>query len=744
MKRQRPLIAALFATVHDECQSIVWSGVADYANAHGIDLITFVATSQNRVSTFDAHYRIVRDLLRSLAPDGILIYTGALSDHFNPQELTEYCHSLGTCPMVGISQKVAGLKAILIDNAQGVRKSVHHLLTTHRCRTFAFIKGVAHHMESEARFQAFQTELRNNGIEVDPTLVFKGHFVKASGEEAALRIIESGRIPDAIIAVNDSTALGVISALHRHGIHVPADVKVAGFDDVPEAADSVPALTTVRQPLYEIGQIAMQSLLDEISPTQDADPKDIYVPTQFIPRNSCGCTPPLWGSKNSQASTSLWQVPTREALVSLSADIVTRTDPNISAQAALTWAQTLLAAFPQPDATANDDKTPDFITVLNNILVQHISLGGDPSVWQEVLNAISQNRHVLANGDADPPQPDDLLQRARICVGDLALRKTLSDEFQKEDMRTLIRSILLNLITSFDIDRLKQIVQRDLPAIGINACHMVLFGTEGVQGIDMTAPQPARSRLVLSFNQNTQATANAAPLEFTTANILPEPLWAESWHRDHLLFPLVFEKQCFGYILFQDNPNLPKDVYEELRIHISSALRGHSLITELREMSLRDELTKLYNRRGFIHLCNLMLRQARRTGSRLTIMYGDLNKLKHINDTYGHAEGDFAISQAAAILRRCIREQDVLARIGGDEFTLMATDMDAAACTNVIERIDTAFAAFNDKREKPYAVSISIGYTIEDVTETTSVDDMLVRADAMLFEIKRKRAAQRS
>ena len=74
----------------------------------------------------------------------------------------------------------------------------------------------------------------------------------------------------------------------------------------------------------------------------------------------------------------------------------------------------------------------------------------------------------------------------------------------------------------------------------------------------------------------------------------------------------------------------------------------------------------------------------------------------------------------------------------------MATDMDAAACTNVIERIDTAFAAFNDKREKPYAVSISIGYTIEDVTETTSVDDMLVRADAMLFEIKRKRAAQRS
>jgi len=81
----------------------------------------------------------------------------------------------------------------------------------------------------------------------------------------------------------------------------------------------------------------------------------------------------------------------------------------------------------------------------------------------------------------------------------------------------------------------------------------------------------------------------------------------------------------------------------------------------------------------------------------------------------------------------------VLARIGGDEFTMMATEMDESACTNVLARIDAAFSAFNAQHAKPYRVSISIGYTHQAIDDGSTVDDMLAKADEMLVEIKRSR-----
>ncbi len=745
MKRKRPLIAAIFPAVHDDCQSIVWPGVADFAAEHNIDLLTFIATSQNKVATFQPHYNIVQGLTRPLELDGLIVYTGAFSDHFNADQLTAFCRSLNRCPILCISQKVDGFKTILINNEIGVRQTVKHLIEVHGCRTFAFVRGHENHTESEERFRAFRDELASHGLSLDPGLVFPGHFIKESGIEAARRMLSMKKLPDAVLAVNDSTALGILSEFAKNHVRVPGDICVAGFDDVPEARNHVPSLTTVAQPLYAIGQVAAQTLLRVLEGA--ADTRDVFVPTEFLARQSCGCitshSPDSGFLPGTVTSQKLELIRSKKQLVDYCADLVVADNAEIRPATAAQWIDELLACLKDDVSDADADGVPNrFIERLTVIMVQHISANGGASVWQDILSTFSARWRSLMRAPESAPVVEDVFNRARMTINDFILRMNLAAELAQEDSRALIRNIMLSLITAFDLDRLKNVLKDNLPKIGINGCHLVLYGAdrEGLDIADLNVPE--FSELVLSFSGEKTYVDVGDSMKFETRLILPEKVWADDRRKNHLLFPIVFETRTYGYAIFERGVNLSPYVYEELRIHIGNALRGHNLVNDLREMSLRDELTGLYNRRGFIYLGGHLVSQARRKGSAITMMYGDMDRLKYINDTFGHAEGDFAIAKCAELLISTIRDQDIVARIGGDEFTIIAQDMTERGAQAVVKRISSAFDKFNATSNKPYRVAISVGYSHQPDPEGLSIGEMLENADQMLGRIKRDRRAQ--
>jgi diguanylate cyclase (GGDEF)-like protein len=743
MNRKRPLIAAIFPAVHDDCQSIVWPGVADFVRDNDIDLLTFIATSQNKVATFEPHYDIIRSLTRDLDLDGLIIYTGAFSDHFDINGLTAFCKSLNSCPMVCISQKVDGIPSILIDNELGVRKTVQHLIREHGCRTFAFVRGHETHSESEARFRAFASELAANHLAVDDKLVFSGHFIKESGIEAARKMLAMPRLPDAVLCVNDGTAIGVLHAFSENEVRVPGDVCVAGFDDVPEARNHVPSLTTIRQPLYAIGQIATESLLKLVK--GDEVDGDVFVSTKFVPRQSCGCIRShVIDSRLMNEITSSFRTDPESArteLIDHCTRLIVHDSHRIHPEQAMDWVEELIASL-EADVldSAEEGQTPNqFLERLTIIMVHHISAKGSAEVWQDVLTSFSTRWRSFMGTPDTSPVVEGIFNLARMIISDFVLRMNLSGELAKDDNRALIRNIMLSLITAFDLNRVENVLKENLPTIGIRSCHLVLYGTdrEGVS-IDLLNI-PTTSSLVLSFNEHGTLVDVGESIQFPTRNILPEAVWNTDTKKNHLLLPIVFERRTYGYVIFQRAEDLPHYVYEELRIHIGNALRGHNLVNELREMSLRDELTGLYNRRGFTYLGNHMVSQAKRAGLSVTMMYGDMNRLKSINDTYGHAEGDFAIAKTAELMKRTIREQDVIARIGGDEFTIIAIDLDERDCRGIIERIESTFQEFNRKQLRPYELSIAVGYTHQADPAAISIGMLLENADQMLGKIKRDR-----
>ncbi|HEX7313467.1 MAG TPA: CHASE3 domain-containing protein [Pyrinomonadaceae bacterium] len=192
-----------------------------------------------------------------------------------------------------------------------------------------------------------------------------------------------------------------------------------------------------------------------------------------------------------------------------------------------------------------------------------------------------------------------------------------------------------------------------------------------------------------------------------------------------LLTAFVFVLLVFSYLLFR------RDV-----------ARRRARARALRDLSLTDELTGLYNRRGFLVIAERSVKLARRAGQELLLLFADLDGLKRINDEHGHDEGSRAIADAGEVLRRTFRESDVLARLGGDEFAVLVADAAGKGPEFYMERLGETLSRHNERRETAYLLSMSVGATRLD-GEALNVEEAITRADELMYEEKRRKGAAR-
>jgi LacI family transcriptional regulator len=174
------------------------------------------------------------------------------------------------------------------DNESGIRMLVRHLAIDHGYKSLGYVSGRADSPDNRTRHRAFETEAAAAGADIETGPAWQGNYSAAGGANVIEALLDAGRkLPRAILCANDQTALGVIHALAQRGIRVPQDVAITGFDDVPVARHLHPPLTTVRQPMQELGATAFEVLFRRIS--VGGGQRDVVLPVQFVVRESCGC-----------------------------------------------------------------------------------------------------------------------------------------------------------------------------------------------------------------------------------------------------------------------------------------------------------------------------------------------------------------------------------------------------------------------------------------------------------------------
>jgi diguanylate cyclase (GGDEF)-like protein/PAS domain S-box-containing protein len=162
----------------------------------------------------------------------------------------------------------------------------------------------------------------------------------------------------------------------------------------------------------------------------------------------------------------------------------------------------------------------------------------------------------------------------------------------------------------------------------------------------------------------------------------------------------------------------------------------------LQSLSLIDELTGLYNRRGFLAVTEQHLASIRRNQKVAVIIYADLDVLKEINDSMGHQEGDRALVAVAEIFKETFRSSDILARLGGDEFVVLAAIDPEEEAASIKHRLQEQFQAANKRRNRAYDLSISVGLAHFDDEENHSIEELMASADQAMYEDKRRKSSR--
>jgi diguanylate cyclase (GGDEF)-like protein/PAS domain S-box-containing protein len=184
------------------------------------------------------------------------------------------------------------------------------------------------------------------------------------------------------------------------------------------------------------------------------------------------------------------------------------------------------------------------------------------------------------------------------------------------------------------------------------------------------------------------------------------------------------------------------NLLEFVSAQVAQAIERKRMEGEIIALSLNDELTGLYNRRGFTLLAEHQVSLADREKRSVLLYFGDVDDLKTINDSFGHAQGDLALQEVALILKSSFREADILARFGGDEFVVLAVEASQESADILTERIRDILEAHNQAPSRPYRLSLSSGIVRFDPEHPSTISELIAQADARMYAMKQTRKGQ--
>lgn len=255
--------------------SKVLRGIEAVALKHGYQVL--LGDTQNDARLEEQYLNV----LPQRQVDGMIFLTARIRKELMEEMARQF-------PIVLACEYLEGtdIPTVSIDNISSARKATEHLIRLGHCR-IAHLSGPMNIILSRDRLRGYQQALAQHELEADAALVQEGDFTYESGYHLTLKLLALEKPPTAIFAANDEMAIGAIKAVRHRGGRVPDDVAVVGFDDIQMASIFEPSLTTIAQPMFEIGQKAMELLLALIEGTS-ARRRQLVLPDRLVIRDSCG------------------------------------------------------------------------------------------------------------------------------------------------------------------------------------------------------------------------------------------------------------------------------------------------------------------------------------------------------------------------------------------------------------------------------------------------------------------------
>ena len=295
-----------------------------------------------------------------------------------------------------------------------------------------------------------------------------------------------------------------------------------------------------------------------------------------------------------------------------------------------------------------------------------------------------------------------------------------------------------------------RLISENINTLDVNNCVFLQFAEKPVRSGLHFIMEKMIPRIVL-INSSSSEVHTEKDFLCSVLKTAPIPGW--------VMMPISFKDEHLGIMAIGYTTDIAV-LCERLRLMISGILKSILVIEEqektkqqlqgalcelsnaneqLSRISVRDELTGLYNRRGFLNHIPLLSSAAERNGEDVALVLADLDNLKVVNDTWGHSAGDEMIRAAAFSFKKAFRQIDIVSRIGGDEFAIACRIKHPDVVQQIMERLNQTVRDFRNTNATPWTLSISVGYSTMQGSGAASIEKLMEFADADLYEQKRLR-----
>jgi phosphoserine phosphatase RsbU/P len=627
--RPAPRVGVLISWFGEGYSAPVVIGAADALESRGASMVCFAGGAAPRSP--DDPAGAIYKLVGPQCVDAIIIASGTLVPDVGVEGLVRFVDQHRDIPIVSLAVKVPGAPTVTVDSTQGLSILVDHLIDVHHYRRIGFIRGPDVSAEANERFRVYREALERHGINLDPALVASGDFKEQAGRDAAERWLAGGRLPDAIVAANDEMAVGVLQVLHDRGVRVPDDIAVVGFDDTDIAGSMLPSLTTVRQPLYDVGKRAAE-LVCAMLAGEDA-PEEVVLRSSAVIRESCGCSaraalarprsipPPVAGRKSE-----------RDQLLDA---IITASE--LPAETLGQWPARLVDAL-EKDVAGGTDR---FLVELERILRE--AARGSGVIWpsQQVIT-ILRRRDNRSGADA-------LWNEARVLVGDAGQRIAGYQKALSERRGRALGFLTQRLINTTTLSQVGSVFEEAIRESDFGSGFVCLFDD---------ATKPTGGAKMICRTGDAGHTCFDPGIAFAAPELLP-PSARPSETSSMLVQPLAFGGMQRGFLALEGK--LKAGTFsEELRQQLDSALlridrekeladlhaaeRARTIELEQAYRALKDNQEKLLLAEKMAALGRLTAGIAHEMNTPLAAARAALEEISSLANEYVTAIGDPSVT----------------------------------------------------------------------------------------------------
>ena len=772
-------IGVLIGNANSQHPKELIQGIYEAATEENVNITMFLGTQGNSLGydkeisdhgrdNYNYQFNVVYDYALLANLDALIISYGTLCIFLEEVNKNEFLKKYGDIPTIILEEYEDNKEAsyLISDNYGSMMQIMEHMIIDHGYHNILHLSGPLNNCDATERRQAYLDAMAKHHLPVTEQMIIYGDY-STDVDHLVEKLLDDNPEAEAIVSANDEMTVSIYRVCKKRGLVVGKDLAVTGYDDADMARKMDPPLTTANQDGVDMGFLALKQAVMLCKGDKHVA---LRIPAKFKKRGSCGCaycTGSIQEIYKEVAAgesnrTSLYIQPEMLADYIIQRSVNERRNKEID-QCFKNLLYDLGSIIlynheEKKDEAALESGNEQFLNIVRKVLEKRYSRYVDVTRFTESIHEILREEMKYCEEKERLLWLHHLMEITDEYIQSLVLlRKSeqINELFYKSWMApVMVREMMEQVAdeTQFYNTAIKQIRAR-----GAKSAYLYILEDPitYLRGESFLCPE--KMYLAAQYKDGEIVAYPPSERPVITRKNGFNTHYSQIEGHIYITFTLFVDETQFGVMICEISDDEMGDFYgislqigtalAFLKISMKEADAKRQLYTTMKTLedkneilnfvSTNDELTGIYNRRGFMeHAMELARTNA---GKEAYMIFADLDHLKEINDCFGHAEGDFAISHAAKILSAAMGDKGYCGRIGGDEFVAMILAEHVKAEESIKEEFKKAIDGLNETSGKPYYVEFSVGI-IKFMCETDSELSSIIKgADDVLYVAKKNR-----